>query len=341
MRFKERHILYLHIGRNKAASTSLQRQWVDHSAYLEQHGVQYALFGQPNPPDRDFPIFNDHWALRRSVEQHPDKSMLVSHEGLCCFEPELMRVMATDLAESGLRLLFYTRPYRSWIVSSYSFDVRIGFNRQPFAQYLASMQPRISAWPTIALWGDIIGWDRMRIRSIDPADLDAGEIAIDAFTAIDLVPPPSLQSSAASTRENVSAPWMLIELIRLLGAGGSGLGWSPAERAVADVLHLYLDDAVRLAGVTAPPANYLSGAQAGSLQTLYNKDLDRIATVTETRLQPDLELLAEQPFIPSPETIPREILRALRSLACTDEARRQHPGVADFASTEAFSALCR
>src|SRR5271168_4995399 len=144
MAMRSDNTLYLHIGRNKAGSTTLQNYWIAQASELRRAGVQYALFGQPSPPGSGLPTFPTHALLADFVRAEPGRAVLVSHEVICCFTPGVTRALASDLASLNLQLIFYVRPYRDWVLSSYNFDVRTGFNGRDFDRYLEDLRPLIS-----------------------------------------------------------------------------------------------------------------------------------------------------------------------------------------------------
>ena len=253
-----------------------------------------------------------------------------------------MHGIANDLSGLDIKILYYIRPYRDWIVSSYNFDVRIGLNKKPFDEYLRGLRPEISAWPVIEIWGEAVGWHNMRIRSIDPRDLSDGSLAADAFAALD-IPPPAHEpvDGHDPDRENVSAHWYATELFRMIGAESSGRRWTSEDLATAEALHAYIDEATALLKIERPSASYLSAPESALLQRLYNDDLDRIFAKTGTRLQPDTIAMPKPGVVPSTAAIPNELLRLVRSIALDDERARRHPEAAKFVATAAFTALCK
>ncbi len=326
--------LYLHIGRNKAGSSTLQSYFRDNAAALREAGVQYALFNQPSSPGCALPTFATHRDISGFVLAQPGGSVLVSHEGLCCFTRDMTRIMAADLAKLDLRVIFYVRPYTDWIVSSYCFDVRMGINGRDFDRYLDWMHPAISCWPTLEIWGGTIGWDRLHVRSLNPLDLHGGDLLSDCLTAIGL---PAVQSTG---RENASPNWMIVELLRLVVGRDAASGWDTTRLAIAEALHELADMAIDASATPRTPARYLTPRQAHTLAALYNDDLARLTRYTGVNLQDDRRVVATgRDAPPSAGWIPQPVLRGIKSLALRPAYARVHPEIAEFVSSPAYSDL--
>ncbi len=326
--------LFLHIGRNKAGSTTLQDFFVAHAQWLAAHGVRYSLFGHESEARPDLPGYPSHLHLLEALRNARGFSILVSNEWISALPADLVEPMVRDLAGARVLVLVYIRPYRDWIVSCYGNDVRRGFNGRDFDSYLERLAARISVWRTLRLWGEGLGWHRVRVRSLDPRDLQGG-LTQDCLAAMGL-PHPTGKSPRAS---NENPPWTAIELLRLAAVGPDGDGWNEDQLALAAVLTDLVHRATQSCGVEIPRATYLTRPQAEWLAALYNHDLEQIAAHTGVQLQPDnLDYARPRPFLPTAAHIPIEILR--------DIARRAaHPayagtqGVAAFMDARAFQEL--
>ncbi len=333
----QRSSLLIHIGRNKAGSTTLQTYLERNAARLRAFGVDYALFGQPASPDGSLPSFSTHRDIAAFARVRAGRSVLVSHEGLCCFPLDLTRVMATDFAELDTQVIFYVRPYSEWVLSSYNFAVRTGCNAKDIDAYLSDISRDVSFWPMLDIWGETLGWERIRVRSLQPADLKDGDLVADFLAALRLDPTPE----PLAERANVSPSWWVIEMLRLVAQPGPATGWTQAGRAVAEELHRLTDLATVRAGLSCPPACYLSSAQTQSLRMLYNSDLARVANKTGMQLQLDRPgCSAERSFVPSAKEVPRSLLRTIRALATETENARLHPEAAAFVLSNSFQEVC-
>ena len=307
--------LFLHIGRNRAGSTTLQNAWLRHFDALRAGGVEYVLFGQKSPPDRAIVSFSSHMALAQYIRDHSSSSVLVSHEGLCCFQQEFAAAMASDLSKLDVTLVAYVRPYRDWVVSDYVFNVLIGEQSEDFDSYLEHLGGRVAFWPSLRIWGDAIGWNRVRVRSLHPDDLTGGDLIVDGMAAIGL----PHRAGGPAPRENASPAWISTELIRFLLAGSTDSRRPSDRHEIAEILRMgeLIDYEVRLAagyeGLSLESGSYLTAKQAESLAILYNADLALIAAYTGWTLRHD-EGAGDfaREFIPSASHIPHRILSSIQ-----------------------------
>ena len=328
--------IYLHIGRNKAGSTSLQDYFAAHAAWLASHRVQYALFGNLAGTVPGLPDMPNHYSIIEAIRRDPATSILISNEIIAALPEEHATRLAHDLAGRNVRVIFYVRPYRSWLRSSYSFDVRIGCNGRDFDAYLEHMRPRISFWPAARIWGETFGWDRVHVRSIDPRDLLAGDLITDCLAAIGLTMPPE----PARKRSNETPNWIVTEMLRLAVGRDAAPQWDFTGLAVAEAIHEVVDAALADCGQHAPGVKYLTRAQAHALADDYNADLWSLAAVTGVALQPDdASDAAERGFLPSARHVPQAVLRNIAARTLAPGFARLHPEAAAFVAGPAFSSL--
>jgi len=327
--------IYLHIGRNKAGSTTLQEFFAAQAHWLSAHGVDYVLHGHMRHTGgglRNAASMSDALAALRAG----NRSILVSDEMISAFPAAISRAAAQQLRGADVQVLLYVRPYRDWVRSSYGFDVRIGYNARDFDAYLGHIGPAISFWPNLRIWGDTLGWDRLRVRSTASRDLQGGTLALDCLAAMGVPPPAAPPPDPSNTMPN----WIAIELLRLAAAGHADAGWTYTGRAIAEALHELADEALVAAGNDMPPAHYLTPAQSRDLAALYNRDLADLARHSGTRLQPDdAGDPPERPFLPAAGYIPPIILRRIAERASSAEYARLHPEAAAFVASSAFTGL--
>ncbi len=328
--------IILHIGRNKAGSTTLQDYFAAHADWLGESGVQYGLFGHLAGTIEGLPSFRSHHELIEAFAARPDRSIVVSNEIIAGFPPEYSTRMAADLAAVGARVIFYVRPYRTWLVSSYAYDVRSGLNGRDFDAYVAHMMPRVSCWPALQIWGGLLGWDRVRVRSTDPRDLIGGDLVEDCLAAIGVSPPGPIERR----RSNAAPNWMASELLRMVVGREEARGWDFTGLAIAEALHELADEAVASCGLTGAAAQYPTRTQASALADMYNADLGALRMHTGTGLQPDdASEASERPFLPSAAQVPKRVIQAIAARAAAPHFARMHPEAAAFVSSPAFAAL--
>jgi hypothetical protein len=328
--------LYLHIGRNKAGSTSLQHYLARHADWLRGHNVRYGLFGHLARPGTALEGFASHHDMIAGLRASATTSLLVSNEMIFAFPDPLAAEMAADLASVNTKIILYIRPYREWVRSGYAHEIRTGVYAGDFDAYLDHIAPRISCWPGVELWSRALGWDRLHLRSTDMRDLVGGSLIQDSLAVMGLTPP-----SMGNERSNAAPPWMVIELLRFVGHGAaSPAGWDFTNLAIAKALHEAAERAIADEGMSGLETPYLTGAQDQRLRDLYNADLDRVHAGGGPRLAPDdAPTGQERPFLPQATRIPGCILRHIVAAASAPDYARVHPELAAFLVSNRFRQL--
>jgi len=311
--------IYLHIGRNKAGSTSLQDFFLAEREALAAAGLRYCLFGHLKDSAPGVLGFETQFELAAHANTGTERAYLVSNEFLFGWPREYTDSMVAGLAGFDLRVIAYIRPYGAWVCSAYAEEVKKGWNSRDFDRYLDWLGPRISAWPYLQGWGEALGWDRVRVRSIDPRDLDGGELIGDCLSALDLDP----ALARGTIRSNRAPDWPVLEMLRALVDADNEIGWSEAARRVAEPLQALMEDC--LAEAPVPPADYLTAEQARGLADLYNRDLDCLAEWTGVRLQPERPSGRTRAALPGFDRIPMALLRQWARRASAPDFRNAHP----------------
>jgi hypothetical protein len=310
-------VIHLHIGRNKAGSTTLQDYFVAHHAELQRRGLRYALFGHLKDSVPGIIGFNDQLELATYARSHREQAILVSNEFMFGWPESYTREMVRWLQGLDTRVIAYLRPYGAWAYSNYAQDVRIGDSVRDFDEYLEWLWPRISALPHLEAWGHALGWDRVRVRSIGAGGIHWDDLVSDCLHALGL----DGEQVAPSASSNQSPHWTVIELLRALGT---------VTPAITEPLRSALEDCLINETVPCPAAQYLTPTQHRRLAGLYREDLTAISRYTGTPLQePQIEAPPERPFLPAFDQMPRNIRRAFTQRVCAVEFMRRHPQAAD------------
>jgi len=319
--------IHLHIGRNKAGSTSLQDFFLAQRAALADSGLCYCLFGHLWDSVPGVPGFRTQFDLADHARAGAERAYLVSNEFMFGWPLEYTHSMAAGLAGFDVRIIAYIRPYGGWICSAYADAVKNGENSRDFDRYLDWMMPRISAWPYLQGWGEAFGWDRIRIRSLDPRDLTGGDLIGDCLGALGLDPAPA----RGARRSNQAPDWPVVEMLRRLITRDDEAGWQPEARRIADPLRALMETC--LAETPVAPIAYLTAAHSAYLADLYNRDLDRLAEHTGVALQPDHPTARERGAVPDFLQIPEGLRSRWIAGAAAPEFRRDHPEAAAVAAT--------
>lgn len=302
VRSRRRSEVVLHIGRNKAGSTTIQDFCLAVHRELRAQGVEYVMFGHladSQPGVAGFVTFDE---LLSDLRARPGARRLVSNEFMFGWPDEFTEDAAKALAGVDVQVIVYLRRYDHWVASAYAEETRRGMNMRGIDDYLAWLGPRVSAWPHLRKWGECFGWDRVRVRDLAPAALRRGDLLIDFLHELGL-----RMEAPGRARSNVAPHWIELELTRSLAGRNGETKWSGVAAETVEPLLAELRPL--LAG--APSATYLSLAQRRSLLELYNEDLERIRRAGGGRLAPVRpDPGPERAFAPSLDEAPDEMLRA-------------------------------
>lgn len=312
--------IVLHIGRNKAGSTTIQDFCVTHAKRLEQQGVEYVTFGHlwdSNPDLKGFRRFEE---LRAYARQTPDKRILLSNEFLFGWPDEYTEDAASALASCDVKIIAYIRVYDAWLISAYAEETRRGMNMRDIDHYLEWMEPRIAAWRHLKVWGDCFGWDNIYLRDLNRASLHNGDLCSDFAQALNVDLPAWTSGSS-----NISPHWIELELARRLTKCNGDVEWIGVDSAELNPLLQILRPLLS----NEPPIEYLSLSQRISLLELYNSDLLRIEAAGGPKLQAaSLPAHSSREAVPSlPMASPR-ILAEFFDLARADQFTRMYPEAA-------------
>ena len=298
-------MIYLHIGRNKAGSTSIQDYFARHHAAMQARGVEYVLFGHMQGSVPGVAGFSSTGELAAYARRNPDLDLFLSNEFMAAAPQGFIDEAAANFKGLDVTLMAYIRDYNSWLVSGYGFDIRAGWNARDFDAYLAELGDRISYGPVLERWAGAFGWGAMRIRSLDKVSLDGGELLFDGLSALGLKPTPA---DAGTPRTNTAMHWMRVELTRALIAQTNETGWDADEADVIGYVQDVLQACIDAKGAGATPIAYPTPAEAARLNHLYNADVERIVSQTGAPIplsQPPPARTTPQP--PSVDSIPEPV----------------------------------
>jgi hypothetical protein len=269
--------IVLHIGRNKAGSTTIQDVCLGARAALSDQGIDYLLFGHLAGSREDVAGCATFEELREHALARPGRTLLVSNEFMFGWPAEYTEAAARALHDCDVRILAYIRRYDDWIVSAYAEETRKGMNLRDADAYVAWMAPRTPAWPYLAKWGEGFGWDALRVRTLDRRDLHGGELLADFAHALGVEP-----LSGGVLQSNPSPHWLELELVRRLAERNGETEWAGVGHAEAEPLLAELRPMLN----EVAPRTYLGREARARLLELYAADLDRIGRVGDRTLSP-------------------------------------------------------
>jgi hypothetical protein len=308
-------VIYLHIGRNKAGSTTLQDFFLKNIAELERHGIHYALYGHLKDSVPGVPGFDRQDAIASYARTYPERSLLISHEWMLQWDAIHAEIMAAALRGLPVKIIVHMRPYPSWICSNYAQDVRIGESSEHFDDYFESFRPKLSMWPDLRRWGELFGWDNVIVRLIDARNTPWRSLTGDFLEILGL----DAGLGSAVPPSNQSPSWAITEFLRAM----SQLKAGPATtEALQKLLQKFLD-ANPLIG---RDVQYLTPAQGRQVAEIYAEDIARINDFANARLDPEpLAALPDRPFLPAFRQLPPVILRDFADRAGARDFMSVHP----------------
>jgi hypothetical protein len=317
--------IFLHIGRNKAGSTTLQDFFLDHRAELQSHGVRYALFGHLKDSVPDVVGFGHQSELAAYARAHPSENILISNEFIFHWPRIYTDSMIDGLEGFDVTVIACLRPYGSWLCSSYAQDIRSGASRCSFDAYYEQIKPSISAWQYLEPWGEGLGWDKIQVLSIDGRNTSWNSLVDDCLSALDIEACLGLSMQP----RNEAPHWAVIELLRRLAERNQNMAWNAMERDIMVPLGSLLEECLTGYPARSPRTQYLTKAQAAELDLLYKMDIARINRCTGTELLlPPAVALPERPFLPGLSNVPAEILRDFAACAQAPIFATRHPAAA-------------
>ncbi len=297
-------VIFLHIGRNKAGSTTLQEVFARLSPDFRAAGVRYINFGHladSDPSIEGFATMTPVAALARATGDR----LLISNEFMSAWPDAYTWSVAEALKGLDVKILVYLRDYTQWLPSLYAQNVKSGDEVRDFDVFVDDPPQAISAWPMLQTWAAAFGWSRLRIQALDPQALFGGDIVSDAFSALGL--PSHGAGRTGAYRSNESAGWMAIEMIRAARGFFTDEQWGQQVSAVERL--------AALLPASPPPgdpgAGYLDPEHSARLADLYDQDIARIAKQTGRSLPAARRItLASRARAPSWGDVPAETVAA-------------------------------
>lgn len=236
-------MLYLHIGFHKAGSSTLQAFLKANGARLADGGILYAEVGREEhhdahhrlaaalrPARADSEQTAKLWGEVRELALAGAGDVVISSEGLDSVDAAPLGRLLEDVP---VKVVAYLRELPGRMVSIYNQATKNGNSTLDFDRFFARelRRPRTPSAPRLKAYAELFGRENVRVRSLEEAVLDGGELIADFLAALgvgaEAVSRLRLQSVAA---ENRSAGWRTVEVLRALNADNDWL--DPAEAEV-------------------------------------------------------------------------------------------------------------
>ncbi|MFN4016075.1 MAG: hypothetical protein ACK4JB_12125 [Reyranella sp.] len=296
--------LFLHIGRGKSGSSTIQSLVHEHLDFMNSMGIVCPLtvHGAVNhhllatalfAPNEDPSTIQK---FRTDVRKNKRKKLFISAEALFSLTSESMERLKRHAGNREVRILCYVRDYPSWFQSIYAQRTKKGSNALDFDAYYAAVRRNVSALPRIKRWAKSFGWEAIHVRPLLPEALTGGSLITDVLHAmgVDTLP----QGVEA---RNVAPHWVTLELLRALTAALKSHSLAVDQRSIRFALHLFEQCA---AEVKPRRVQYLTQEQWRDLAELYRSDMDILGRRLNLSFPVTLEDPPERPFLPDISMVP-------------------------------------
>lgn len=345
-------MIYLHIGFHKSGSSTIQRFAGQNKALFARNNLIYPEIGRSG--ENHFKLMNETRRAKgtqlieqvaRLAEENKDKGIVISAEGLNALPPEKVVQFVEPLRNvSPVQVLLYVRSVAGRLVSSYNQTTKRSYNILPFDKYFKRQTRGRDREQVILKWGNAVGFDALRVRTLDKSALVGGDLLTDFCAALGMKEGAIAEANPESLRSaNVAVPWEAAEFIREFGIRASKMidDLEPAQRERFDrevarsgkIVETNRDAGRRDRRNTLRPtkfadvcvaalgsigstgkAQYLTVAQSEQLEEEYQAQLAAIsARVSNARLDyTPPPPLPERPFEPSFEEVSPNRREAMR-----------------------------
>lgn len=290
--------LFLHIGRGKSGSSTIQSLARDFVDFMTAMGVACPLtvHGLANHSRLAVALKNRKSdietikAFRKDVRRNKRKKIFFSAEALFSLSRDAIQDLKRHAGDREIRVICYIRDYPNWLQSIYGQRTKRAMNVKDFDAYYQLVRPSVSALPPLYRWAEEFGWEAMHVRPLQPEYLVDGNLVSDVLHALDLnCASPDVESL------NVAPHWMSLELQRALAAAAKSKSIEFDLRSARTLLNLFEECTE---GVEPRRVQYLTQDQWSDLAELYREDMKILGQHLSLSFQVDLKAPPERPFLP-------------------------------------------
>ncbi|MGK7866810.1 hypothetical protein [Falsiroseomonas sp. E2-1-a20] len=317
--------LVIHIGSHKAGSSSIQAFLREQAETLRRHGVLYPRAGRGDGMAhhqlasglRQGKAAQDQgkWKQIQDLRARAtsDQRLILSSEGFETLSTAAVAQLQQLVGSGPTTILFYVRDVGEAVVAAYSQRSKSGSNTDDFDRFFEH-SARILAVRRVEVvrrWVSVFGADNVRVRTIEPSCLVAGDLTEDVLSVLGC----SLATLGATPapRQNVSPGWKLNETLRWLHGYIRKTTPEAEHRTHCSRLKRVALEASAVLGLGAERGAYLTAEQHRACAGLTRSMIEDInAIMPGTRLAvPAGTRLVERQFLPSVEHVPPAELAAL------------------------------
>lgn len=319
---------FIHIGRNKCASTTLQYFFMNNRDALAACGVDYFVFGLISQSFPDVPGFLHHLQWGAHIAANPSRSTLISSEDLMPYGAAFAAPQIEALNGAPRKVIAYIRDYTTWTRSDYAEAVMTGRSTLDYDAYLRKTFHSVSAMDTLSDWGECAGWENMHVRSLAPASLHRGDVLLDCAHVIGI--DEAVVRRHRPDPRHISPHWIVTEIIRQVRAADTQADWRSFTHEVIYPLRPLIERAIAETGAQDLPGTYASAEQVAHLTDLFNHDAARLSARLNFPI-PEAGVAQARVFLPSIDHVPTAVLQRLKDIAAE---------VYQDDTSPAYSALC-
>lgn len=317
-------MIYLHIGRGKAGSTTIQTFLSANKVHLSNERYQVVdrlrfMSAVAALNDTSSGSANALEEFRQVFDANPNTSFIISHEYLFDVQDrKQVEAIRQITSAHDVKVIAYLRDHPSLLLSLYNQATKKGKNISDFDAYTSKISPTLSAVATVTAWADVFGWDKLRVRSLDPKSLNGGHLVDDYVAAIKL--PLSQGFNRSVDRMNTSEPWVWLELRRAMFRQFHSYSNNARREHVPQVCRKLLRRLIEKCNQeqikSEVKAQYLTPIQWGRLSDSYNNEISEINSHIEDHQIPKFLGVqpSSRPYLPSIGNYPRPFARRLSSI---------------------------
>jgi hypothetical protein len=290
-------VLVLHIGFHKTGSTTLQTALAGSAGALAAADVVY--------PSQGLERRVAHHHIATAIQSRAPLPEIDGIAGLAATGTVVLSSERFGLCDPAqvrerlgpARIVCYRRDMPSSAVSRYRQVTRRGASLLSFDQVFATGRLTVPSEPVLAGWAGVFGTDAVRIRSLDPACLDGGDLLADFGGLIGA-------RLAATGPQNVSPGWRAVECLRAFAIGLEDPGF------VGRHLRQAVEAAAEATSLNEPGL-YLSADQIASLEDAEGRDRSGLTALGLDAALAPARPIQPRAFQPTPEAIERDKLAML------------------------------
>lgn len=297
--------LYLHIGRGKSGSSTIQSLAHHHVQFMQSMGfacpttvhgmVNHArLAAASHAPHEDPETIRK---FRTDVRKNKKRKLFISGEALFSLTRESMQRLKRHAGAREIRILCYVRDYPSWLQSVYAQRTKKGANVDDFDSYYGTVRTNVSALPCIERWAEAFGWEAMHVRPLQPDSLVGGSLMTDVLSALGIEARPD-----GIEARNVSPHWVALELLRALTAAAKASPIEALDQRSVKVARARIEPCAT--EVKPRRAQYLTREQWLDLAELYRSDMNVLGHHLNMSFPVPPEDPPERPFLPDISVVP-------------------------------------